>query len=216
MSPEAYWYILAASMSGGCVGILVMWDRKRSQLAGPNQRRRFAVPALGTAASACALWAFSKAFDAHSVAYAAVAMIVVTNWAAVLQSVVTPLVPQWVFRVRPGEFAILQAPWTGVRRFGAFLRRTPLRHLGGRVYLSEVGRDPLVVLRGVRDAEVVHLGALLLCCPWLVIWGIQGRWQAVVCGLAVHVPLNVYPVLHLRYVTWRIEGYTARTRCGRS
>ncbi len=78
--------------------------------------------------------------------------------------------------------------------------------------MSEVGRDPLVVLRGIHEAEAVHMEALLLCCPWLVIWGMQGRLMSVVCGLAVHVPLNIYPILHLRLVTWRIEQYVARTR----
>jgi hypothetical protein len=32
---------------------------------------------------------------------------------------------------------------------------------------------------------------------------------------AVHIPLNIYPVLHLRYVTWRLEGYVARMRAGK-
>jgi hypothetical protein len=211
MNPNAYWYMLPASVAGGIVGLLVMWSRKRTQIDRENGPRRLAVLAVGTAASACALWAFTKAFGGQSCMYAAMVTIVVTAWAAVLQPVAAPLVPKWVLRVRTGEVAFLGAPWTGVRQFGAFLRTTPLRHLGGRVYLSEADRDPMVVLRGIRDAEVVHLGGLLLCCPWLVIWGTHGWWRSIVCSLAVHVPLNVYPVLHLRYVTWRIDRYLART-----
>jgi hypothetical protein len=211
MNPNAYWYMLPASVAGGIVGLLVMWSRKRTQIAGENGPRRFAVLALGTAASAFALWAFTKAFGGQSCMHAAVVTIVFSAWAAVLQPAVAPLVPKSVLRVRPGELAFLRGRWTGVRQFGAFLRKTPLRHLGGRVYLSEAGQDPQVVLRGVYDAEIVHLGALLLCCPWLVFWGIHGWWKSTVCSLAVHVPLNVYPVLHLRYVTWRIERCAART-----
>ena len=189
-----------------------MWNRKRSQIAGDDKLRRFAVLTIGTAASACALFAFGKALGERSQVYAAMVMILITSWAAVLQSVLQLPVPRFVLRVRSAEFAVLRSPWTGVRSFGALLRNTPLRHLGGRVYLWDVGRDPLAVLRGIHDAETVHLLALLFCCPWLVFWGIQGRWMSIVWGLAVHVPLNVYPILHLRYATWRIDGYLARMR----
>jgi hypothetical protein len=79
------------------------------------------------------------------------------------------------------------------------------------VYFSDAGRDPQAVLIGVHAAETVHIWALLFCCPWLVFWGVQGRWMSIVCGLATHVPLNVYPILHLRYVSWRIERYMTRT-----
>jgi len=212
MNPDAYWYILVASLAGGFAGALVMWNRKRSQIAGENRLRQVAVLTLGTAASACALIAFTKVFGDQPQIYAVMVMILMTGWAAVLCAVVQLPVPRYVLKVRTGELAVLRSSWTGVRSFGAFLRSTPLRHLGGRVYLSDVGRDPLTVLRGIHDAEAVHILALLFCCPWLVVWGVQGRWLAIVWGLAVHVPLNVYPILHLRYVTWRLEGYQARMR----
>ena len=158
---------------------------------------------------------FTKAFGSQSPMYGAMVMILITGWAALLYSVVTLPVPRFALRVGAREFAILRAPWTGVRLFGAFLRGTLLRHLGGRVYLSEVGRNPRAVLGGLHDAQTVYIWALLLCCPWLLFWAIQGRWMSVACGLAVHAPLNVYPILHLRYTTKRVEGYVARVRCGK-
>ncbi len=212
MDPAAYVYVLVASIAGGCAGALVMWNRKRSQIAGESRLRRVVVLAIGTAASASALVAFTKAFGNYSNIHAAIVMILMTGWVAVVQSVAPLPVPGSVLRVRAGEFAVLRTPWAGVRLFGAFLRNTPLRHLGGRVYLSDVGRHPLTVLRGLQDAEAVHLWALLACCPWLVFWALHGRWMSIVCGLAVHVPLNIYPVLHLRYATWRITRLMARTR----
>jgi hypothetical protein len=212
MNPDAYEHILVASIAGGLGGALVMWNRRRSQTAGENKLRRLAVLTLGTAALACALIAFTKAFGAQSHIYAAMVMILITGWAAVLNSVAPLPVPRFILRVRAGEFAILRAPWTGVRLFGAFLQSTPLRHLGGRVYLSEVGQNPQAVLGGIHDAQRVHIWALLFCCPWVVFWGMEGRWMSIGWGLAVHVPLNIYPVLHLRYVTWRLEGYLAKMR----
>jgi hypothetical protein len=212
MNPDAYRQILVASTAGGLAGALVMWNRKRSQTAGENTLRRLTVLTVGTAAFACALIAFTKAFGAQSQIYAAMVVIVITGWASVLSSVAPVPVPRFLLRVRAGEVAILRLPWTGVRLFGAFLRSTPLRHLGGRVYLSEVGRNPLTVLGGIHDAQRVHIWALLFCCPWLVFWAMKGWWMSIVWGLAVHVPLNIYPVLHLRYVTGRVEGYMARMR----
>jgi hypothetical protein len=213
MPPDAYEHVLVASVAGGVIGVLVMWNRKRSQIAGDSKVRRYIVLILGTAACACAVWAFSKTFGDRSPILAATVMILMTGWAALLHSVMPLPLPRFGWRVRAGEFAILRAPWTAVRLFGAILHGTPIRHLGGRVYLAEAGRDPQTVLRGILDAETVHLWALVLSSPWLVFWGVQGRWICLICGLAVHVPLNVYPILHLRYVTWRIERYIARMRC---
>lgn len=212
MSPETYGQILLASLAGGFTGVLVMWNRKRSQKTGANQWRQWTVLILGTAATACSWNAFTKAFAGHSSAYAVVVMILITSWAAVLQSTVPLPFPPFVLRVQAGEFAILRSPWTGVRLFGALLRNTPLRSLGGPVYLTTPGQDLRTALRGIHDAEKVHLAALLFCCPWLVFWAAQGRWMSVICAFAVHVPLNLYPILHLRYATGRIEGHLARTR----
>jgi hypothetical protein len=212
MNPDSYGYILVASLAGGFAGMLVMWNRSRSHSEGDNWLRRVMVLTAGTAAFACALIAFGKAFGGQSPLYAAVVMVLVTGWVALLHSAVSLPIPAPVLRVGAGEFRLLRIPGMGVRLFGAFLRHTPLRHLGGRVYLADVGRNPRVVLQGIHAAETVHLWALLFCSPWLVFWIAQGWWASLVCGLLVHVPLNVYPVLHLRYVTGRLERCAARTR----
>lgn len=212
MNPDAYKHILVGSIAGGLAGVLVMWNRSRSLRAGENTWRRGVVLVAGTTAFACALSAFSKAFGAQSHVYATMVMIGITGWAAVLNSVAPLPLPGFILKVRAGEFAILRARWTAVRLFGSFLRATPLRHLGGRVYLSEAGRNPLAVLAGVREAQRVHTWALLFCCPWLVFWGMEGMWMSIVWGVAVHVPLNIFPILHLRYVSWRLEACVARMR----
>jgi hypothetical protein len=212
MNSDSYRYIVVASICGGLAGALVMWNRKRAQTFGRNKLRQLGGLTLGTAASAGALIAFSKALGSQLPMYSAMVMIVITGWAALLHSVVPLPVPHFALRVGAREFTILRASWTGVRLFGSFLRGTPLRHLGGQVYLSDVGRNPRAVLGGLHGAQTVHIWALLLCCPWLLFWAIQGRWMSVACGLVVHALLNVYPILHLRYATGRVEGYVARLR----
>jgi len=187
-----------------------MWNRNRSQISGKSRFRAFTVLALGTAASAYSLFAFTKAFGGHSQAFAAMVVIILTGWVAMLNSVVQLPIPRSVLRVPLSEYRLLRSPWTGVRSFGALLRSTPLRHLGGRVYLADMGRDPLAVIPGIHAAEIVHIWALLCSAPWIAFWGVRGLWMSIVWGLAVHVPLNVYPTLHLRYVSWRIARYVAR------
>ena len=213
MSSEAYTQILLASLAGGCVGALVLWNRSRSLAQGKNRLRGAAVLVVGTLATVCALLAFHTAFRDHPQVNAAVVMMLVTGWVSVLHSVLPLPLPQSMLRVGMGEFALLRARWSGVRTFGALLRHTPLRRLGGQVFLAGVNRDPMVVLRGLHNAEVVHIWALLLCCPWFVLWVFRGQWACVASGLAVNVLINIYPVLHLRYVTWRIEHYAARSHC---
>jgi len=212
MDPAAYKNILAGSIAGGFAGALVLWNRRRSLIAGRNKPREFSVLGLGTAALICALLAFTRALGMQSPIYAAMVMILLSSSAAVLHSVAPFPIPRFLLRVRAGEFGILRLPGTGVRLFGACLRNTPLRHLGGRVYLSDVAGDPQAVLRGIHSAEIVHIWALALCCPWLIFWAAQGHWRSVGVGVAVHLPLNIYPILHLRYVTWRIERHIAGMR----
>ncbi|MCU0787862.1 MAG: hypothetical protein MUC91_06675 [Verrucomicrobia bacterium] len=216
MSSEAYTQILLASLAGGCVGALVLWNRSRSLVQGKNRLREAAVLVVGTFATVCALLAFNQAFRDHPQVNAAVVLMLVAGWVSVLHSVVPLPLPRSMLRVRMGEFAFLRARWSGVRTFGALLRNTPLRRLGGQVFLAGANRDATAVLRGLHSAEVVHIWAFLLCCPWFVLWGVRGQWACLVSGFAVNVLINVYPVLHLRYVTWRIEQFAARMRRSRS
>jgi hypothetical protein len=206
LNSKTYGLILVASLAGGLTGALVTWNRKRSQMAGESAARRLAVLVLGTGASASAVVAFGQAFGTGSAMYGALVIVAVTGWVAVVRSGGVPLpVPLSLLKGRPIELAILGAPWTGVRLFGMLLRSSPLRHLGGRVFLLGLGRDPRAVLPGIYDAERIHWWALLASCPWLIWWGTQGTWMLITVALAVHLPLNAYPVLHLRYVSGRIE-----------
>jgi hypothetical protein len=212
MNADAYWYVLAASLAGGVSGALVMWHRRCSPRTGGSTVRRGLVLTAGTVAFGGALFAFTRAFGHDSPVHAVMVVVLVTAWVAVLQSVVPLPVPATLLRVNAREFAILRFRWTGVRAFGALLRRTPLRHLGGAVYLADAGRSPDTVLRGVYRAEAVHLWAAMSCVPWLMGWAAHGHWSLVAWGIASQLPLNVYPVLHLRHVTWRLQRHAARWR----
>ena len=156
-----------------------------------------------------------RAFRGQPRLFAAIVMILMTMWAALCQSAVGLGMPHGLLKVSASEARLLRRPWTGVRLFGAILRNTPLRHLGGRVFLSQAPDDIPAIVRGLHDAENVHLWALLFSCPWLIVWAWHGRWISILCGLAVHVPLNIFPILHLRSVTFRVNRYLARVQTRR-
>lgn len=214
MDPETYCWIAAGSIMGGFTGALVMWNRARGRVGREDRWRRVLVFALGTALAGCQLVAFTKALAKYPPVLGATVVMLVTSWVAVVQTVMRLPIPRFLRKAGNIEAALLRTPWIGVRGFGRLLRSTPLRRLGGRVYLSEAGCDAQSVLDGIGDAERVHLWALLGSVPWLVSWGLRGDWIAVASGLVVHLPLNVYPTLHLRYVAWRLDRHLTVTRRG--
>jgi len=210
MTPEAMIHLLSASLAGGLAGFLVLWNRRQPGHPPSGRRGRFIILFLGTLATGVAVRSFALALGAHSRTFAVVVLILVAEWAALLQSAVQLPVPTQFLRVGARESALLRSPWVGVRAFGAILRHTPLRKLGGSVYLGNGCLEPRAVLLGIHTAERVHLWALLLSLPWLVAWALLGYWGSVGWGLALQLPLHVYPLLHLRHATGRVERHLDR------
>ncbi|MGA7616945.1 MAG: hypothetical protein WBX15_17375 [Thermoanaerobaculia bacterium] len=216
MSSHTYALLFSASVAGAVAGVLVMWSRKRSEIAGPDRARTIAVLATGTAAVLFALFAFRRLFAMQPNVFAALVVPLVTAWAAVVQSCIRLPVPDAILKVRPLELRILRSRWTAIRAFGSLLRNTPLRALGGDVYLRTTRRDVAHVLRAMYDAETVHLWGILLSAPWLAYWLLRGRWLPVALACAIHVPLNVYPILHLRYASGRVDRLIASRNAPRT
>jgi hypothetical protein len=75
---------------------------------------------------------------------------------------------------------------------------------------SPNANDSACVLRGIQMAEEIHVWSVFFCSPWLVAWVREGLWFSLASGLAVHVNLNVYPILHLRLARSRIEKIAVR------
>jgi len=208
MAPGAPRFVLLASLVGFLTGALVLWIRKRPPRL-PLVRWAFLI--AGTSAFVYVLVAFTKAFGNLPILQAITVTILVTSWSSVVNAIVPLPFPRCVLQVRPAEFELLRAPATGVRAFVLLLRKTPLRHLGGRVFLDEdANRSPAHILPGVLAAETVHIWAVLLSGPWLIFWLAQQQWPSLLAAMAVHVTLNLYPILHLRYVSWRLQRCIAR------
>lgn len=196
--------VVPASLAGAALGMLAFWNR-RSHPGKNNRMVQAAVLIAGTAAFVLALVLFARVFDARSAVFAITATMMVGSWTAVIQTVRPLRLPSAMKEVGPRESEVLRQRWTGIRLFGTVLRRTPLRYLGGAVYLRQCANGPSGVLQGIQAAEEVHVWALLLCLPALIYWGIQAWWASVAASLLVHTVLNVYPVLHLRLTRARIQ-----------
>ncbi len=205
--------VLPASLAGGVLGLLTAGNRQPGRHR-ESRLTQVAVLLMGTVAFLLATVLFGKVFGPGSVAFAVTATLLVAAWTGVLQTVWRLRLPASVFKVRPKEIALRRSRWTGVRPFGMLLRRTPLRHLGGAVYLSNCGGEARCVLRGLEAAEEVHVWSLVFCSPWVIAWCLKGWWWAVGSSLALHVVLNLYPILHIRLTRSRLEGWLNKGRGG--
>lgn len=201
--------IIAASLASGTLSLIAVWNR-RPRKRGDNFLIQTAVLLVGSAAALLSGWLFMKALGIRSTLFALVITLLVTAWIAAVHTVIRLPIPTWISKVTKAELAVLRQPWTGVRGFGRVLRHTPLRHLGGRVYLAQCSNDSTQVLRGIQEDEEIHCWSLLLGVPWLMYWLVQGLWWSVAMSFAVQLLWNIYPVLHLRLTRGRMEHYRAR------
>jgi len=110
-----------------------------------------------------------------------------------------PLQPVRAWEVRGDLYRPL-----GVAIFGAMLRGSPLRYLNPTVYLNNRSGDSAAVCTRMEAAEATHLWAIGLTIPYVLYVGIQNRWSALVWFMIFNVGVNVYPVLHLRWIRGRL------------
>lgn len=97
-----------------------------------------------------------------------------------------------------------------VDRFGALLRNTPLRYLNAGVYLLSGARDLPRLLRLAGAAEAAHFWAALLFVPYLGYLFIVGKVRLGICFVLVQLLFNIYPILHLRSLRWRLDAFSRR------
>ena len=206
---DSSFLVIPASVAGGAVGMLAFWNR-RPRKDGENNLLQIAVLLMGSVAFGVSLLLFAKAFGASSAVFAVTVTMLVAAWTGMFHTVVPLRLRASSLKVGRREFALLRWRWTGVPLFGLTLRSTPLRHLGGAVYLNQCAKDSARVLRGIQEAEEIHVWSMLFCSPWLVFWCLRGWWFSVASSLTVHALLNAYPILHLRLTRGRMERYAAR------
>ena len=113
--------------------------------------------------------------------------------------------PRALFALRPWEVRGRFLRRTGVLRFGRLLRETPLRHLNARVYLGDSRRDAQRVRFQAASAEAGHFWAAVLLTPFIAVAAVAGRWSIAAWFLVAQLLVNVYPILHLRYIRGRLD-----------
>lgn len=99
-----------------------------------------------------------------------------------------------------------------VPAFGTLLRRTPLRALNSQVYLSGAHNDASEVSTQIEAAEAAHWWAALGLMPGIAYATAQGRVKDLLVLALAQVAMNVYPILHLRWVRGRLQRCSDRRR----
>jgi len=126
-----------------------------------------------------------------------------------------------LLRMRMPEALRALRPWErrrdvhrrlGVVRFGTLLRRSPLSFLNPAVYLDRGDKDPARVRIQIESSEASHFWAAVLFALYIGFAGLKGMWSVVVWFVLAQLVVNVYPILHLRYVRARLDR--ARRRLG--
>ena len=98
----------------------------------------------------------------------------------------------------------------GVLGFGRLLRHSPLRYLNAAVYLDRGRRDPAAVCVNAEASEASHFWAAVLLMPYVAYAVLEGMWGVAAAFLLAQWVINVYPILHLRYVRGRLERVVRR------
>ncbi|MEP7347550.1 MAG: hypothetical protein ABI877_19935 [Gemmatimonadaceae bacterium] len=94
--------------------------------------------------------------------------------------------------------------------FGRLLRRTPLRYLNSTVYIDRERRDPLRIRVQAESAEATHFWAAVLLMPYIMVAGLNGRWNIVAWFSLAQMLVNAYPILHLRHTRARLDRAISR------
>lgn len=92
-----------------------------------------------------------------------------------------------------------------VLEFGRLLRHSPLRYLNTAVYLKRNRTNLSSVLVLAESAEASHFWAGVCLLPYMVLVGLNGMWVVVVWFSLAQLVVNVYPILHLRYIRGRLQ-----------
>jgi hypothetical protein len=123
--------------------------------------------------------------------------------------------PKRLYRLRPWEQEAEVMRRLRIPSFGRLLRRTPLRYLNSNVYLDQRRRDPREVRLRAESAEALHFWAGVLFMPFIAFAAIAARWSALGWFVLAQLLVNIYPILHLRHVRWRLDRAMRRKGAGR-
>jgi glycosyl-4,4'-diaponeurosporenoate acyltransferase len=169
----------------------------------PSKGRDVLVLVLVTAALAGSLVLLHKAVGVASPWFGLALMLDVTGVAAFARPVFPLRMPGFLRKPRAWEARGSVYKALRVPGFGVMLRRTALRHLNSNVYLDQ-RRDLAAVIANVEHAEAAHFYAAVVLLPWIAIAHLRGNTGAALILWAVQLVYNVYPMLHLRWVRFRL------------
>jgi hypothetical protein len=113
--------------------------------------------------------------------------------------------PSALYQLRPWEQKGDSLRRLRVPGFGKLLRHTPLRYLNAGVYLAQQRGDVVKLRHQIESSEAAHFWAAVLFSPFIAVIALSGRWGIVACFSFAQILVNIYPILHLRYIRGRLD-----------
>ncbi len=202
-------YVLAGSTGGALAGMTVYRSRALGRSAGTFAKRLW-LSAAGTLGVSLSVTCFAMAFGFDSPIFAIAGTLLVAAFTGLLNTVVQLKVPPFLRTVSHSEYNILSSPFSGLGLFSALLKKTPLKKLGGNVFLSG-GRGKLEeVHAALSDAEAVHVWGFALTLPFMISCGLRGSFTALLTSLMVALFLHVLPTANIRVTRYRLARMPRR------
>lgn len=103
--------------------------------------------------------------------------------------------------------------WLAIHRFGMILRNSPLRRLNPDVYVDST--DLRRLHRRMASGEAIHFWAAVLFTPYIAFVYLTGQARVASIFVLVQFFVNIYPILHLRFVRQRLEILLTRRQAPR-
>lgn len=154
------------------------------------------------------LAAFASGLGATSLSFGLVASFSLLGLFDLLMPLVRLRMPASLQVVTAAEYHGRINRVAGVAAFGSLLRGSPLRLLNRRVYLRAQAGDFGAVRAYVEDAEAAHFWAGVATLLYLVLLLWHVAWSTFFAVAAFNVVVNLYPMLHLRMVRFRLGRVT--------
>lgn len=203
-------FMLAGSTGGALAGMTVYRSRALGRSAGTFAKRLW-LSAAGTLGVSLSVSCFAMAFGFDSPIFAIAVTLLVAAFTGLLNTVVQLKVPPFLRTVSQSEYNILSSPFSGLGLFSALLKKTPLKKLGGNVFLSVGRRGKLEeVQAGLADAEAVHVWGFALTLSFIISWGLRGSSTALLTSLVVALFLHVLPTANIRVTRYRLAPMSKR------
>jgi hypothetical protein len=197
--------LIIASISGAAAGVASYYSRTLAHRDGMIFLRNVLF-IIGNIAICLSALLFTRLLGITSIPAALALVLLLSAWISLLHNFQPLPLPPVLMPISRAEYGFLQSPLSGVRAYGWLLIHTPIRRLGGAVFVTGTGPAALAkMLPGLTGAETVHVWSVIALSPLLIVWIWMAAGAALATSLLVILIFHIYPIAHLRMVRYRLN-----------